>query len=132
MAKKNGIDVLDMIYNFQKGILNNKPTSTQMYDEIRMMKFKVKPLQGDISLLNLDNTKFIEILWSLGKLDEFFQNHIEKVSPKQRDTFYRLFDEMYQKFQMELNKINLQKEKTNEMASNFEIEIYKERQLRHN
>ena len=43
-----------------------------MFEEVRMMKFKIKPIQGDVSAFNLKNERFIESLWSLGKLDEFF------------------------------------------------------------
>lgn len=132
MRKKNNTDVLDLVYRFQKRVLENKPAKEAMYQDVRMMQFKIRPLQGDVSLLNLKNEHFIEILWSLGKLDEFFQRHIEQVSAKQRDTFYRLFDEMYQRFQNELNKINLQKEKSNDLSAGFEMEIFKERSMKKN
>ena len=132
MQKKNHTDVLDLVYSFQKKILENKPPQEQMYLDVRMMQFKIRPLQGDVSLLNLKNEHFIEILWSLGKLDEFFQGHIKQVSNKQKNTFYKLFDELYARFQNELNKINLQKEKSNDISAGFEMEIFKDRAMKKN
>ena len=97
-----------------------------MYEEVRMMKFKIKPLQGDISLLNLGNANFIEILWGLGKLDEFFQGHYKKIAMRKRDLFLRLFDEIHENFQDQLNALNLKPEKVSD-SSMFEMEIFKER-----
>ena len=73
MDKKNKMDVVEMMSTFQNTILNNKPNEKDMYDEVRMMRFKVKPVHGDLSVLNINNHHFMEILWSLGKMDEFFQ-----------------------------------------------------------
>jgi UDP-galactopyranose mutase len=95
MPKKTSNDVVEKVTHFQRQILENKPTFVQMYEEIRMMKFKIRPVVGDISVLNLKNSGFIEILWSLGKLDEFFQHEYGKLSYKKRDLFLRLFDEIH-------------------------------------
>jgi NCAIR mutase (PurE)-related protein len=128
MRKKSNTDVIDIISHFQKNILDNKPSDIQMYQEVRMMKFKIKPVLGDISILNLKNNNFIEILWSLGKIDEFFQNQVEALNTNQRDVFYRLLDELYEKYQDELNDIDLKKESGSQSnSSGFEMEIFKER-----
>jgi hypothetical protein len=125
--KSNSTDVIEIITRFQRTILGNKPSKDQMYQDVRMMQFKVKPVAGDISILNLKNNNFIEILWSLGKIDEFFQHHNEKLNEDEREIFYRLLDELYEKYQDELNTIDLKKENTNQSSSNFEMEIFKER-----
>lgn len=127
MTRKYNNDVVEMVALFQKKILENKPALQQMLEEVRMMKFKIKPLHGDISLLNLKNNSFIEILWSLGKLDEFFQSQYKRVSSGKKDLFLRLFDEIHEKFQDKLNDLNLKPEKVVESSSSFEMEIYKER-----
>ena len=71
MRKKINKDILSLINNIQK-IISTKPNTDQMFEEVRMMKFKIKPIQGDLMSFNLKNQHFIESLWSLGKLDEFF------------------------------------------------------------
>ena len=50
-----------------------------MYEEIRMMKFRIRPLQGNVLSVNLNNEKFIEVLWSMGKLDEFYGDKQNKL-----------------------------------------------------
>lgn len=132
MARKSTVDVLETISRFRQRVLGHKPTVDQMYDEVRMMKFKVRPLQGDISVVNLHDKNFIEILWSLGKLDEFYHFNVEKISQSELDTFYKMVDEMYDKFQEELNTLDLKQERFPQSASSFEMEIYKDGKQRPN
>lgn len=127
MAKKITNDIIEMITRFQGKILKKKPSANRMYSEIRMMRFKIRPLQGDISLLNLKNSQFIEILWSLGKLDEFFHQKYKKVATRDRKLFLKLFDDIHDKFQKELNALNLKPERNVESSQTFEMEIFKER-----
>lgn len=127
MKNKNGNDVLKIFDDFQK-LLNHKPPYAQMYDEVRMMKFKIRPMQGDILNINLHNNDFIETLWSLGKLDEIFQKEYRLLSPKNKQVFFRIFDDIYQRLQSGLNRIKLQREKISDLSSVLEMEIFKERQ----
>ena len=125
MRIKNEIDVLKIFNSFQKTI-QKKPTHKLMMDEVLMMKFKVRPMQGDILLFNLQDERLIEALWSLGKLDELFQNKYQKLSSKDKGVFFRIFDSMYQRLQSELGKINLRRDKTSSISPTVEIEIFKE------
>jgi hypothetical protein len=96
-----------------------------------MMKFKIKPIQGDISAYNLKNEKFIESLWNLGKLDEFFRKEFPRLSKKDQEIFLKFFDSLYLKYQEQLNQINLQPtSKTTAKTGLLELEIYKEGKLR--
>lgn len=131
MRKKNSIDIFEMISQFQLNVLNKKPPVAQMYDEVRLMRFKIRPVNGEIMTLDLSNNGFIEMLWGLGKLDEFYQGHIEKLPQDQRQVFFRIFDELYQKFQQELNKVNLKQEEIHQ-SSSFEMEIFKDRNRKFN
>ena len=130
MKKKNYVNLASAIYNFQRRILHQKPPLKKMYEEIRMMKFRVRPLQGDISELNFQNREFIEILWNLGKLDEFFHRENKNLNRKQKETFLNFFDHLYDKFQSQLNQIELRGEKEDEKNAIIEMEIYKEDPLR--
>ncbi len=125
MKTRNEIDVLNIFDNFQKTILK-KPSHKLMMDEVRMMKFKVRPMQGDILLFNLQDERLIEVLWSLGKLDELFQNKYQKLSSKDKGVFFRIFDSMYQRLQSELGRINLRRDKASSISPTVEIEIFKE------
>ncbi len=130
MIKKTSRDLLSLFGNIQKTI-STKPAIDKMFEEIQMMKFKIKPLQGDVSAYNLKNEKFIESLWSLGKLDEFFHKEFPRLSKKEQEIFLTFFDTIYLKYQQQLNQINLQPTKVmTTKAGLLELEIYKERRLR--
>lgn len=125
MKRKSTKDILSVIHNFQT-FIKNKPEPAKMFSEIRMMKFKVRPIQGDLSTIDLRNEHFIEALWSLGKLDEFFQSEYPKLSSKDKDIFMKIFDDLYHKFQQELNRISIYKGPANKKDKVLELEIYKE------
>jgi hypothetical protein len=100
-----------------------------MYDEVRMMHFKVKPVHGDLSVLNINNHHFMEILWSLGKMDEFFQANADSLSQEDKSTFMRVFDGMYKSFQTELNSISIKSENDTESTA-LEMEIFRKNHYR--
>lgn len=127
MKKKNQQDALQLLEVFQKSVLQNKPPFEEMISEIRMMKFKIKPLQGDFSRVNFNDHELIEILWSLGKMDEFFQSRFSTLKMGQRSTFYNYFDSLQRKFQDDLNKLNLREGYSTVKPSILEMEIFKER-----
>lgn len=132
MAKKNRTDVLDLITNFQNDVLNKKPTTQEMYEEVRMMRFKIKPVQGNIEVLNMKNERFIETLWSLGKLDEFYQRSVSSLSLPQKAVFFRIFDDIYKKFHNELNSGVIKQENPSGSPSILEMEIFKDKPLQIN
>ena len=126
MKKKQQINLSTIISALQKQLVGNRPTIAKMYEEIRMMKFVIRPLQGDITTLNFNDTKLIETLWSLGKLDEFFQKKFKEVPKNQRVSFMQVFDQIHKNFQDQLNTINLKPEKTTTFPV-LEMEIFKEK-----
>jgi len=129
MGKKTSKDILSLFGNIQK-IISSKPTINQILKEVQMMKFKIKPIQGDLMSFNLKNEQFIESLWSLGKLDEFFYKEFPVLSKKEKEVFMKFFDSIYFKYQQQLNQTNLQQKKINfKRAGLLELEIYKEKKL---
>lgn len=132
MKRKNNNDILDMVSAFKKEVLERRISPQEIVEEVRMMNFKVRPVQGDISILDMKNTHFIKVLWRLGKLDEFFQEHIKKVSAKHRDLFFTIFQDMFDKYQEELNDISLKQERIPELSSTLEMEIFKDPSSKYN
>jgi len=129
MRKKTSKDILSLINNIQK-IISAKPDTNKMFEEVQMMKFKIKPIQGDVSAFNLKNERFIESLWSLGKLDEFFFKEVPSLSKKEKEIFMNFFDSLYFKYQQQLNQTNLQQRRvTLKKTGLLELEIFKERKL---
>lgn len=130
MRKKTSKDIISLFGNIQK-VISTKPSVNQMFEEVQMMKFKIRPIQGDLMSFNLKNQNFIESLWSLGKLDEFFFKETPSLSKKEKEVFIRLFDNLYSRYQQKLNQSNLQKRKvTLTKTGLLELEIYKERKLK--
>ncbi len=132
MKKKKRVDLLLVLADFQKNILGRKPSLEIMMDEVRMMHFKIRPLQGDVSLLDLRENKLIETLWNLGKLDEFYQKHNNRLSPDQKTIFFNFFDEVYRKFQIQLSRLNLRSSAQAEIPSTIEMEIFKDDTFKRN
>ncbi len=132
MKKKEAVDLLLILADFQRNTLESKPSIEAMMDEVRMMHFKIRPLQGDVSLLDLREDKLIETLWNLGKLDEFYQKHNNRLSSNQKSIFFNFFDEIYGKFQNQLNKLNLRSTVKTDVPSTIEMEIFKDDSLKRN
>lgn len=130
MNKKINKDIISLFGEIQK-IISGKPSINQMFEEVQMMKFKIKPIQGDLMSFNLKNEQFIESLWSLGKLDEFFHKEFPVLSKKDKEIFTKIFDSLYFKYQQQLNQTNLQQKKVNLTKTGLlELEIYKERKMK--
>jgi len=127
MKKHNQIDALQLLEQFQKTVLENKPSMGEMISEIHMMKFKIKPMQGDFSQVNFRNDRFIEVLWSLGKLDEFFQTQYPQIRKEEKSTFFTYFDLLQKKLQEDLNHLNLKTSFNEGKQTILEMEIFKER-----
>jgi len=124
-----GRDIISLFGNIQK-MISTKPDISQMFKEVQMMKFKIKPIQGDLMAFNLKNENFIESLWSLGKLDEFFFKEVPSLSKKEKEIFMNFFDSLYFKYQQQLNQTNLQQRRvTLKKTGLLELEIFKERKL---
>ena len=95
------------------------------------MKFKVRPLRGDVLSVDLKNDQFISTLWSLGKLDEFYQQKINSLNYKDKEIFNKIFEEVYYRFQTDLNNINIKRSyKTINPRTRLEVEIFRERKLK--
>ena len=130
MRKKTTKDIISLFGNIQKEI-SSKPNVNQMYKDVQMMKFKIKPIQGDLMAFNLKNENFIESLWSLGKLDEFFFKEVPSLSKKEKEIFVKIFDSLYFKYQQQLNQSNLQQRKVSLSKTGLlELEVFKERKLK--
>ncbi len=126
MSYKKKTDMLEEIVNFQNELLKNKPTDQIMFEQVRMMRYKIRPLQGDISILDFKNKKFIEILWNLGKLDEFFNKRKNFLNNRQKEIFYSFFEGIYARLQHQLNHLDLKFDQNDDSSSIIEMEIVRE------
>lgn len=130
MKKKDSTtDILKLFKSFKANVLDKKPSREQMVQEVYMMKFKIRPLQGDISRLNFSNETFVETIWRLGKMDAFIEKHLHKIDKNQEHAFFHYFDGMYKQLQNTLNTLHFGVQKGDMFVKHdfVEMEIYKER-----
>ncbi|MFH0773547.1 MAG: hypothetical protein V1922_04525 [bacterium] len=122
-------DMLRLFKNFKTDVLDKKQSHEQMVKDVYMMKFKIRPLQGDISKLNFSNSTFVETIWRLGKMDDFIEKHMHKIDKKQEHAFFHYFEGMYKELQNTLNSLHFDTQKGDIFAKRdfIEMEIYKER-----
>jgi len=117
------LDIFLLLKDFQK-IIKRKPPVEKMVEEIMMMGLKIKPILGDISLLDFSNKKVVEVLWSLGKFDSFFQAYYEKLSDSELSILLEYFDHLKNKLLVSLPKPLLKTEQLKYVRLGiFEIEI---------
>ena len=97
-----------------------------MHEDIRLMQFRIRPIEGDITKIDVGNETFVEMLWSLGKLDEIFQERFYEITDKNRETIFHIFEKLYDEYQSRLNKATYRKENTVGPGPKLEMEIYRE------
>jgi hypothetical protein len=130
MKKKDSTpDMLNLFKNFKSTVLDKKPTHAQMVRDIYMMKFKIRPLQGDVSKLNFSNETFVETIWQLGKMDDFIEKYLHTIDKNQENAFFHYFEGMYKQLQNTLNTLHFGGPKGDLFTKRdfVEMEIYKER-----
>lgn len=126
MKTGNKTDLYERIKLFQQRTFSNKPSRDEMISEVRMMNFKVRPVYGNITKLDFNNNDFLNALWSLGKLDEFFKEEFPNVEDEDREIFFQLVDDMRVSLQKKLNTAYSLKESPKQEKTVFEVEIYKD------
>ncbi|GIW64357.1 MAG: hypothetical protein KatS3mg092_0290 [Patescibacteria group bacterium] len=126
MRRKKTQDIIEELIQFQKS-LEKKPSFEEMFTQIKMMKFRLKPIQGSLINFDFQNKKFVEILWSLGKLDEFFMKKINDFqNDEEKERFFQFFTQICNNYQEKLNKIPVSKIQNNfDNINILEVEIYK-------
>jgi len=117
------VDVFLLLKDFQE-LIKKKPSVKKMIEEITMMGLKIKPIFGDISVLNLSNKKIVEVFWSLGKFDDFFQAYYEKLSDNELSILLDYFDYLKNELTVSLQKPIFKTENlSNVKLGIFEIEV---------
>lgn len=90
------------------------------------MNFRIRPIVGDITKIDVGNETFVEMLWSLGKLDEMFQKRFFDIHDKNREVVYHVFEKLYEEYQSRLNKATQRIETSVGPGPKLEMEIYRE------
>ncbi len=120
------LDIASLLSQYQQAVVLNKPTLAIMLDEIKMMNFKIRPLSGDVSLIRAMDSKFIEMVWNLGKLDQLYREKQQYLKLKDRELFMKFFESMHEKFQKELGLVQLTVPEQVESTHALEMEVFRD------
>ncbi len=96
-----------MAAQFRNEVLANKPPTRTMEQEIRMNALKIRPYAGDVFHLNMANKHFIDILWSILKLEEYVEKAEKKLPKEEVRTFYQLMRQYRDRFQEQINRVDM-------------------------
>jgi len=119
-------DVISLLSYYQKTVIANKPSLEVMLDEIKMMNFKIRPLSGDFSVINGMDSKLIEMIWNLGKLDQLYREKENLLKSKDRKLFMKFFESLHEKFQKDLGFMKLKNVEQSEPSNILEMEVFRE------
>ena len=100
-------DVFEMVAQFRHEVLSHKPPTRAMEQEIRMNALKIRPYAGDVFQLNMANSHFIDVLWSILKLEEYLGRAEKELPKKEIQTFYQIMRPYRIKLQDQINRIDL-------------------------
>jgi len=121
-------DVFSLLKEFEQSI-KKKPPATAMIKEITMMGFKIKTVFGDFSSINFSNKKIIEILWSLGKFDDFFQKKLKNLNATEKEILLQYFDHLKEKLIFSIpshQTLKFEQPLKDHLTNIFEIEILRQ------
>lgn len=119
-------DVISLLSYYQKTVIANKPSLEIMLDEIKMMNFKIRPLSGDFSIINGMDSKLIEMIWNLGKLDQLYRDKENLLKSKDRKLFMKFFESIHEKFQKDLGLLKFKNNDQVESSNILEMEVFRE------
>ncbi len=120
------LDIASLLSQYQQAVVLNKPTLAIMLDEIKMMNFKIRPLSGDVSLIRAMDSKLIEMVWNLGKLDQLYREKHQLLKLRDRELFLKFFESMHEKFQKELGLVQLTVPEEVESSHALEMEVFRD------
>ena len=90
-------EVVEIVKEFYQKVLSKKPPVEKMREEAKLMGLKLRPVHGDLfRLAAFRNDKLVEIVWFIGKLDEFLhRQRRRRITEKEIDQVLEAVNEVY-------------------------------------
>lgn len=127
LKKTNAKNILSLFKYFQVNVLEKQPLFEKMLQEVHMMKYKIRPLQGDISIINFSNKELVKTLWQLGKMEDFIIKNNKSIKKDQERSFLQYFDGLHRQLRERLNNLQLIEKRVGQPSVEIlEMEIFKE------
>ena len=119
-----------------KNILNKKPPLEKMKEEVRLMGFHIRPLAGNPDFLReVKNDKFVEALWTLGKIEILIEKNFHRLTLEQKKLIIRSIEEIEKKLDLTLpiEELPSFKNHADENSSSYlMLEIFRKGHLKKN
>jgi len=123
--------VLDLIKKITFEVEKTRPSREKMIEEIKMMKFKIRSLAGDIFDLTKEETGFLESLWKIGKIDRIINEGLSKLSESEKETFFQYLGNFHHRIEKKLSSaIKKLSPEEIENIKVVELEVFRERKAR--
>jgi len=123
--------VLNLIKKITFEVEKVRPSREKMIEEIKMMKFKIRPLAGDIFDLAKEEVGFLESLWKIGKIDRIINEGLNELSESEKETFFQYLGNFHHRIEKKLSSaIKKLSPEEIENIKVVELEVFRERKAR--
>lgn len=121
-----------------RNILDKKPSFEKMKEEVRLMGFNIRPVEGNPLIINrIRDVKLIEVLWTLGKIDSLMEENFHRLNKQQKKLFLQLIKAIQEKLSL---SVSLAADETNyfkkddkeEISSYLMLEVFRKNKIKKN
>lgn len=120
--KKTAVDIIRQI---SIEVEDRKLSLESMVRDIKMMRFKVRSIIGDISALQTADYNFVESLWKIGRIDEIISGTLHELDEDDQDALMEYFENMESDIQRRIRD-SLSLDGNDEDKRVLKIEIFKD------
>lgn len=128
ISSKKKLTALDLIKKIDSQIEKARPSKREMLEDIKMMKFKIRPVTGDIFTLKDKDIGFLQSLWKLARIEELVGGQVERLSGGEKEIFFSYLEDLQlkteEKIALAIRRLPV-KEKKNIKV--LELEVFRER-----
>jgi len=132
--RKNSAKVFTQLLTSLKNILEEKPPFAKMKEEVEMMGFFIRPIEGDPQIIEkIDDQEFIEALWTIGKIDSLLEKNFHYLNKNQKQIILEALNKIQERL---ILKAKIKREMVDELSektpSHLMLEIYRKRIVKKN
>lgn len=123
MAIRKQGGIFEKITRLQRELMQNKPPFSEMVKEIQAMRFKISP-KGDMGQFNFSSPLLVELLWYIGKVDEFFAREMHNLTKQEQQAVEAFVHMLWHKVHESLDTPDLVYALN--LSEDSDLEVYKE------
>lgn len=104
-AKHPKYTALKLLKEVLADVNDRKPSQEEMLKEVKMMNFKIRPVDGDIFNMMTKNVGFLESLWRIGRIEKIVIKAKDRLSFEEKELFFDYLDELEMQMQTKYDKL---------------------------